>query len=86
METEIKEQWDAIEWLKKEARNLIRDYTDTMYNNTDVADMIKDMLGDIDLILKRGWQWVAIEECPMSVSNINVREATREEIQNATKR
>lgn len=77
METMVMKQGEAIAWLKKEAANLIDDYTDSSYDAKDVADIIKDMLEDIDLIIKNDWEWVAIEECPMAVSNIQVVEMRR---------
>lgn len=77
MDTIVLKQGDAIEWLKKEARNIIADYTDSSYDAKDVADIIKDMLEDIDLIIKNDWEWVAIEECPMATSNIQVIEMRR---------
>ena len=77
METMVMRQGEAIAWLKKEASQLIDDYTDSSYDAKDVADIIKDMLEDIDLIIKNNWEWVAIEECAMAVSNINVVEMRR---------
>lgn len=77
METMVMRQGEAIAWLKKEASNLIDDYTDSSYNAKDVADIIKDMLEDIDIIIEKDWEWVAIEECAMSPSNINVVEMRR---------
>ena len=77
METIVLRQGEAIAWLKKEASNLIDDYTDSSYNAEDVADIIKDLLEDIDIIIKNNWEWVAIEDCPMAVSNINVVEMKR---------
>ena len=74
METMVLRHGEAIAWLKKEASNLIDDYTDSSYDAKDVADIIKDMLEDIDLIIKNNWEWVAIEECAMAVSNIQVAE------------
>lgn len=74
METIVLRQGEAIAWLKKEASNLIDDYTDSSYNAEDVADIIKDLLEDIDIIIKNNWEWIAIEDCPMAVSNINVSE------------
>ena len=79
METIVLKQGEAIAWLKKEASNLIDDYTDSSYNAEDVADIIKDLLEDIDIITERGWEWVAIEECAMSPSNINVAQMKRSE-------
>ena len=77
MDTMVMKQGEAIAWLKKEASNLIDDYTDSSYDAKDVADIIKDMLEDIDLIIKNNWEWVAIEECAMAVSNIQVAEMRR---------
>lgn len=77
METMVLRHGEAIAWLKKEASNLIDDYTDSSYDAKDVADIIKDMLEDIDLIIKNNWEWVAIEECAMAVSNIQVVEMRR---------
>ena len=77
MDTMVMRQGEAIAWLKKGASNLIDDYTDGSYTADDVADIVKDMLEDIDLILKNDWEWVAIEECPMAVSNINVYEMVK---------
>ena len=77
METMVMKQGEAIAWLKKEASNLIDDYTDSSYTADDVADIVKDMLKDIDIILKKNWEWVAIEECAMAVSNINVYEMVK---------
>lgn len=77
MDTMVMKQGEAIAWLKREASNLIDDYTDSSYDAKDVADIIKDMLEDIDLIIKKNWEWVAIEECPMAVSNIQVVEMRR---------
>lgn len=77
METMVMKHGEAIAWLKKEASNLIDDYTDSSYDASDVADIIKDLLEDIDLIIKNDWEWVAIEECPMAVSNVNVVEMRR---------
>lgn len=77
METMVMKHGEAIAWLKKEASNLIDDYTDSSYDAKDVADIIKDMLEDIDLIIKNNWEWVAIEECAMAVSNIQVVEMRR---------
>lgn len=77
METMVMKHGEAIAWLKKEASNMIDDFTDSSYDAKDVADIIKDLLEDIDLIIKHNWEWVAIEECPMAVSNINVCEMRR---------
>lgn len=77
METMVMKQGEAIAWLKKEVSNLIDDYTDSSYTADDVADIVKDMLEDIDIILKKNWEWVAIEECAMAVSNINVYEMVK---------
>lgn len=77
MEPVVLKQADAIEWLKKEARNLITDYTDSSYDAESVADIIKDLLEDIDIILKNDWEWVMIEECAMAPSNINVLQMKR---------
>ena len=77
METMVMKQGEAIAWLKQEASNLIDDYTDSSYTADDVADIIKEMLEDIDIILKNNWEWVAIEECAMAVSNINVYEMVK---------
>lgn len=77
MEPVVLKQADAIEWLKKEARNLITDYTDSSYDAESVADIIKDLLEDIDIILKNDWEWAMIEECAMAVSNINVLQMKR---------
>lgn len=74
METIVLKQAEAIEWLKKEARNLITDYTDSSYDSEDVGDIVADLLADIDVIIKNDWEWVAIEECAMAVSNLNVCE------------
>lgn len=56
---------------------MIDDYTDSSYNAEDVADIIKDLLEDIDIITRLDWEWVAIEDCPMAVSNINVSEMVK---------
>lgn len=77
MDTVVLKQGEAIAWLKKEASQLIDDFTDSSYDAQDVADIVKDLLEDIDLIIKKNWEWVAIEECAMSVSNINVVEMRR---------
>ena len=77
METVVLKQGDAIAWLKRETSNMISDYTDNMYNAKDVAEMVREMLEYIDLIIKEDWEWVAIEDCPMSTSNINVAEMKR---------
>lgn len=74
MEAIVLKQAEAIDWLKKEARNLISDYTDSSYDSESVADIIKDLLEYIDLILKEDWEWVMIDECAMAVSNIMVSE------------
>ena len=37
METMVMKQGEAIAWLKKEASNLIDDYTDSSYTADDVA-------------------------------------------------
>lgn len=77
METIVLRHGEAIAWLKKESANLIDDYTDSSYDAKDVADIIKDILENIDLIIKNNWEWVAIEECAMAVSNIQVVEMRR---------
>ena len=77
METVVLKHEDAIEWLKKEARNFITDFEDTMYDASNVADIIKDLLENVELIRKKNWEWVAIEECPMAVSDIQVVEMVR---------
>lgn len=77
MDTMVLRHGEAIAWLKKEASNLIDDYTDSSYTADDVAGIIKDMLECIDVIIKKDWEWVAIEECPMAVSNINVYEMVK---------
>ena len=77
MDTIVLKQGEAIEWLKKEARNMITDFEDTMYSASDVADIVKDLLECVELIRKKNWEWVAIEECPMAVSNIQVIEMRR---------
>lgn len=77
METMVMKHGEAIAWLKKEASNLIDDFTDSSYDPKDVADIVKDLLEDIEVIIKNDWEWVAIEECPMAVSNINVAEMRR---------
>ena len=77
MDTIVLKQGEAIEWLKKEARNMLTDFEDTMYSASDVADMVKDLLEYVELIRKKNWEWVAIEECPMAVSNIQVIEMRR---------
>lgn len=79
METIVLKQNEAIAWLKNEATNLIGNYSDSSYNAEDVADIIKDLLEDIDIITERDWEWVAIEECAMSPSNINVVQMKRSE-------
>lgn len=77
METIVLKQGEAIAWLKQEASRLVDDYTDGNYDAQDVADIIKDLLEDVDIIIKNNWEWVAIEECAMAVSNINVVEMKR---------
>lgn len=77
MDTMVMRHGEAIAWLKKEASNIIDDFTDSSYDAKDVADIVKDLLEDIDLIIKRNWEWVAIEECPMAVSNVSVCEMRR---------
>lgn len=77
METVVLKQGEAIAWLKRETAQMIDDYTDNMYNAKDVAEMVREMLEYIDLIIKEDWKWVAIEDCPMSASNINVAEMKR---------
>ena len=77
METIVLKQGEAVAWLKKEASNLIDEHTDSSYNAEDVADIIKDLLEDIDIIARLDWEWVAIEDCPMAVSNINVSEMVK---------
>lgn len=77
METIVLKQSDAIEWLNKEARNLVADFEDSSYTAKDVADIVEDLLEDIELIKDKDWEWVAIEECAMSPSNINVYEMKR---------
>lgn len=77
METIVLRHGEAIAWLKKESAYLIDNYTDSSYDAKDVADIIKDMLENIDLIIKNNWEWVAIEECAMAVSNIQVVEMRR---------
>ena len=77
METMVMKRGEAIAWLKVEMSNLIDDYTDSSYSAEDVADIVKDMLEDIDTIIKNNWEWVAIEECAMAVSNINVYEMVK---------
>lgn len=74
METIVLKQGEAIEWLKKEARNLITDYTDSSYDSEDVGNIVADLLADIDVIIKNDWEWVAIEECAMAISNIMISE------------
>lgn len=77
METVVLKQGEAIAWLKREASNMIDDYTDNMYSPKEVADMIEEMLWYIDLIHEKNWEWVAIEDSPMSVSTITVTEMRR---------
>ena len=77
METMVMKHGEAIAWLKREASEMIDGYTNGNYDANDIADIIKDMLEDIDLIVKNNWEWVAIEECPMAVSNIQVVEMRR---------
>ena len=77
MDTMVLKQGEAIAWLKRETSNMIDDYTDNMYSPKEVADMIEEMLGYIDLIHEKNWEWVAIEDCPMSVSTIMVAEMRR---------
>lgn len=79
METIVLRKGGAVAWLKREASNLIDDYTDSSYDASDVAKIVEDLLEDIDIILKNDWEWVAIEDCPMAVSNINVVEMKRAE-------
>lgn len=79
MDTIVLKQGEAIAWLKREASNLIDDYTDSSYDACDVAKIVEDLLEDIDTILKNDWEWVAIEECAMAVSSINVVEMKRAE-------
>jgi hypothetical protein len=77
METIVLKHSDAIAWLKREASQLIDDYTDSSYDAKDVAGIIEDILENIDMIIKKNWEWVAIEECPMAISNIQVVEMRR---------
>lgn len=77
METIVLKQGEAIAWLKQEASRLVDGYTDGNYDAQDVADIIKDLLEDVDIIIKNNWEWVAIEECAMAVSNVNVVEMKR---------
>lgn len=77
METIVLKHSDAIAWLKHEASQLIDDYTDSSYDAKDVAGIIEDILENIDMIIKKNWEWVAIEECPMAISNIQVVEMRR---------
>lgn len=77
METIVLKRDEAIAWLKREASQVIDDYTNADYDAEDVADNIKDLLEDIDIITEREWEWVAIEECPMSPSGINVAQMKR---------
>lgn len=74
MDTTVLKHGEAIAWLKREASYLIDNYTDGNYDAKDTAEIIKDLLEDIDLIRRKNWEWVAIEECPMAVSNIMVAE------------
>lgn len=77
MDTIVLKHGKAIAWLKQEASYLIDNYTDGDYDASETADIIKELLEYIDLIQKKDWEWVAIEECAMAVSNINVVEMTR---------
>ena len=86
MDTEIMERSKAHRWLARCAKFSILEFADGHATLKETRDIVEDILGDIELTNFEDWAWVAIEECPMSISNIIVREATREEIQNATKR
>lgn len=41
----------------------------------EVGEAIDDLIGMYRMIEQQGWAYVYIEECPMAVSNLNVKEA-----------
>ena len=41
----------------------------------EVGEAIDDLIGMYRMIEQQGWSYVYIEECPMAVSNLNVKEA-----------
>lgn len=72
MDAKVLEKDRAILWLKRSAKELIRQFDFNTYDPQDVADIIQDILEDIKIIERQAWKYVLIEECPMATSGINV--------------
>ena len=77
MEPKAFQRDDAIKWLKREAMHFIRQFPDSPYNSEETAEIIKDLLEWVEYIIDHNYEYVVIEENPMSVSTIYVRGVER---------
>ena len=77
MDAKVLEKDRAILWLKRKAKELIRQFPDSPYNSEDTADIVKDLLEWVEYIIDHNYEYVVIEENPMSVSTIYVRGVER---------
>lgn len=77
METKVFTQENAIKWLNQQMCDCINNFEEYNYTAEDTSDIIKDLLEDVEIIKSKNWDFVGIEECAMSPSNINVYEMKR---------
>lgn len=71
---------DAICYLKWLAKTTIEMYDPKTDDDDDLVEIVKDLIEMVDTIDRNDYTKVKIEECPMSVSNINVMEEKNESI------
>ena len=65
---------NAIGYLKWLAKTIIEMYEPKTDDIDSLAEIVKDLIEMVDTIDRNDYTKVKIEECPMSVSNINVME------------
>lgn len=78
MEEEVLNQSDAIAKLREFCLFIIdkkEEYGD--YTAEERADVLSDLMADMDRIEDNNWEWVLFYECPMAPSGINVQEMVK---------
>lgn len=74
MEEEVLRQAQAVEFLDDTARQ----HTDLIMKGQEDLEGIEEIIDDLrtmrEQILEKNMEWVKIFECPMSASNLNIKE------------
>ena len=64
---------EALEMLRGTAQALIVYHNDDL-SAEEIADSIKDVLEDIELVVDKGWKFVIFRECEMAPNGYTVNE------------